>query len=369
MEDSQMSLVVFAGRKGSGKSELSKFLINNYDFKKISFADPLKRILSELYNWDLKDLYSQEGKEKELSSPVKWDEEACNHLNKILKSNFPYNNKNIEFKTRRQALQYIGTDFLRNIDENFHCKQMTEFLSKNNGKFVIDDLRFKNELDVIKNFPNIAVFIVRPSNFDYSNHESEIDLTVDQFDNVIINDISKKSFIKKFGFFYRYQIKKQFKNKKINLIGSDKKMFYDLLTKFDFDTTKVADFLGCSRDAVVWWTNANLITLRRNKYKLNNQVFQKANEESAYWAGVISADGCIKEIGKSKNRMLLELTSTDKILIDKFKEFMCTDKPIYEKNRKGRKKQYYISLEDPILIDSLKLWCIEPRKSKKNKIN
>ena len=131
----------------------------------------------------------------------------------------------------------------------------------------------------------------------------------------------KKSFIKKFGFFYRYQIKKQFKNKKINLIGSDKKMFYDLLTKFDFDTTKVADFLGCSRDAVVWWTNANLITLRRNKYKLNNQVFQKANEESAYWAGVISADGCIKEIGKSKNRMLLELTSTDKILIDKFKEF------------------------------------------------
>ena len=58
-----MTVVALAGRKGSGKSTLSRFLIEDQDFKKISFADYLKDLITDIFLIDSKYLYDQSLKE------------------------------------------------------------------------------------------------------------------------------------------------------------------------------------------------------------------------------------------------------------------------------------------------------------------
>ena len=41
-------IVGFIGASGSGKDTASDYLVNNYGFKKMSFADPLKKMVNTL---------------------------------------------------------------------------------------------------------------------------------------------------------------------------------------------------------------------------------------------------------------------------------------------------------------------------------
>lgn len=59
-------IFAIAGRKESGKSTLSKVLID-LGFKKISFADKLKKLVADLYEFPLEDCYETLAKEKKIS--------------------------------------------------------------------------------------------------------------------------------------------------------------------------------------------------------------------------------------------------------------------------------------------------------------
>ena len=47
-------LYVLCGSSGSGKDTIADYLINKYDFVKLSFADCLKDVVSIIFNWDRK---------------------------------------------------------------------------------------------------------------------------------------------------------------------------------------------------------------------------------------------------------------------------------------------------------------------------
>lgn len=354
-------LITISGRKHSGKSTLSKILIDK-GFKKISFADPLKKIVSELYNWPLEDLYNFIKKEESLQIPVEWNEEKCLHLSQIIKENVIFK-KPFLFKNRREALQYIGTEVLRQHDKDFHIKKFKELIC-NNINYVCDDLRFKNELNCVKEIGGISIFVFRPFYWDYSNHESEISLTYKDFDTVIINSGSEKQLNRKGIFLFENLIKNR---DYIPCLKLNRSSFKNMLENiFNYNSKRMAQYLNCSKDKIVWWAKKFGINYNLNKYSVNHDSFLNCDKESSYWAGYLSADGCIKQNNK---HYVLELTSCDKETIEGFKKFIGSNKPIYTHLREPfARNNYQIYVNSPFIIENLKQWCLEPKKSKWNKI-
>lgn len=351
-------IICFSGRKNSGKTTLAKLLIER-GFEKISFADKLKQLVSKLYNWNLKDLYNSYKKEEKLNNPVVWNKETATKLKQMIDATCDLDFKEMIFNSRREALQYIGTEILRKYDNNFHVKSIKEKIHPGKN-YVLDDVRFLNELQILKTLDAVCVFIIRPYDFkNYSNHASEINIDRQIFDNIIINDGSLHKFLRKSSMFLQGVLSLQ-----TSIIS--KKYLKELLVSYDYNTFNVAHQLNCSRDKIIWWATKHLIYITRNRYKHNIDVFSKPNKQSAYWAGLLSADGCIKK--HLKYDMLLELSSDDIELVDGFKKFMDTDKPIYSKQRFNGKIGYTLTISCPFVIDDLKYWCIEPNKSKYNKI-
>ena len=57
-------------------------------------------------------------------------------------------------------------------------------------KYVIDDVRFLNEKEMIEKMGGVCWYVIRPTMYNVSNHISEISLEWRQFDNVIVNNHS-----------------------------------------------------------------------------------------------------------------------------------------------------------------------------------
>ncbi len=135
--------------------------------------------------------------------------------------------------------------------------------------------------------------------------------------------------------------------------------------------TLLAQQWNCSRDKIVWWASSYMIPLPigNQKYSCSNEnIFLTPTEETAYWAGVISADGCIKKSGKSES-YVLELSCLDYELVNGLKQFVGSTKPLYYRSQKSNGKiKYSCVINNPYIIEDMKLWEIFPRKSKVNRV-
>ena len=79
-------IVGLIGKKGHGKDTFADYLVQHYDFVKLSFAEPLKKVCKELFLLTDEQLYDPMEKEK---VDERWG------------------------KSPRQLMQIIGTDILR----------------------------------------------------------------------------------------------------------------------------------------------------------------------------------------------------------------------------------------------------------------
>jgi hypothetical protein len=95
-------IIAICGLQGSGKDTIGSYLINKYDFTKLSFAGILKDIVAILFGWDREML---EGATKESRD---WREGVDSWWSEKLQ---------IPNLSPRYVLQYFGTDLFRN---HFH---------------------------------------------------------------------------------------------------------------------------------------------------------------------------------------------------------------------------------------------------------
>lgn len=155
-----MVLIGFLGRKGSGKDTASDYLVNRYKFKKISFAEPIKEGCRELFGFNDDQLY---GNKKEDIDEF-WN------------------------TSPRKIFQYLGTDIFRkdinkiipNIQNNFWVKSFEKKYMKlftSESLYVVSDVRFENEIDLIHKYCGYIVKINRSNanNDDQHSSEKEID--------------------------------------------------------------------------------------------------------------------------------------------------------------------------------------------------
>lgn len=159
-----MSIIVIgiSGPKGSGKSEVAKYLVSECGFERTAFADPIKQMLMTGFGLTREQLY---GSEKEIPT-----DKLCG-------------------RTPRHAMNTMGTEWGREmIHKDLWLNRWAEGLrDRGEGRFVIEDVRFPNEMDAVKRFELGAIVrIARPDHLSDSSHESEAHKL--PFDYLIEND-------------------------------------------------------------------------------------------------------------------------------------------------------------------------------------
>lgn len=215
-------MIGLSGKAGSGKTLARKLIVEELINLEVpeeliimdSFANPVRKIVAELTGCTTDDLLKSEFKNKKL--PEKWTKYKITSKDKDLNS-FDYNinnkhelidifhslihlNENIDINvsstipTYRDLLRYIGTDVGRNsLNKDIWVDSLDKRFTSTSGEFyIIDDVRFLNEVNYIKDFCNGVIININDKNLkDNSSHESETSL--DSFDdyNYIIENTTK----------------------------------------------------------------------------------------------------------------------------------------------------------------------------------
>lgn len=144
-----MHVIGCMGFAGSGKSTVANHLVQHHGFTKLSFAAALKDVVAALFHWDRVKLEGRTPEDRawrEIPDPF-WSE----------KMGRPW--------TPRWALQYVGTEVVRNtLHRDMWVNRVAVQLASlgPDAKVVFDDARFLNELATIRQFNGRLVVLDRP---------------------------------------------------------------------------------------------------------------------------------------------------------------------------------------------------------------
>jgi len=129
-------IIGICGLIGCGKGTVGDILVDDYGFTKLSFADKLKDGVATVFNWDRAMLEGDtvESREWRETQDDFWTRETGRTI------------------TPRLVLQEFGTDCMRHgFDDGIWVSLVKQELVKYpNKNFVIPDVRFPNEANMIK---------------------------------------------------------------------------------------------------------------------------------------------------------------------------------------------------------------------------
>ncbi len=193
-----MDVMSFSGRKESGKTTLAQLCVER-GYTLINFADGLKDMVCDILEIDRSCLEACKNKDVSIETTPKFKEIISTRTN-ITDFDLPSS-----FTSIRHMFQFIGSDVIRKHSPRWHINHLKKQMQKNPKvqKWCIGDCRFRNELDFIKSIGGECWFVIRPHCRHISNHASEIDLTWDMFEDVIINDGSLNALTAKWNKYMR----------------------------------------------------------------------------------------------------------------------------------------------------------------------
>jgi len=182
-------IIAISGLIGSGKDTVADYLVNLHEFRRESFAGNLKNAMCEIFGWDREML---EGRSK---SSREWREQVDEWWAKRL---------NMPHLTPRWILQHVGTDVIRgHFHDDMWLASLENKLRKTDDDIIISDVRFKNEVKMLKDLGAVCVEVTRgerPAWYQYALdddtkkletlkvHRSEYDWIGTDFDATLDNN-------------------------------------------------------------------------------------------------------------------------------------------------------------------------------------
>lgn len=214
-------IIGLSGKAGAGKDSVADYLVNYYDFAKVSFADPIKRAAMDWWDFSYEQLWggSEFRNQPDRRYMVSHKHQIKEYYDAGSLEPITIEEPVYEYLTPRKALQTIGSDIARSLDKDVWlryginiAKQLLDnpnaldydrtkgIIRKNKSKrnairgIVIPDARFTNELLRIKKEDGLIVRINRPGaglKGDAAKHCSETEhqnWSDDKFDYCLQND-------------------------------------------------------------------------------------------------------------------------------------------------------------------------------------
>lgn len=180
-----MVIVAITGAKRSGKDTCAKYLVENHGFLHVSLARPLKDWLMRV--------------DPVLTLPknirlllhyflIIFTKFKIPRYSDFLKKFDPDILKD-EFPIIRTFLQETGSNLVREIDPDFWVNNLIKHMTCVDGKYVISDVRFDNEVALLKkHFDSVVVIKINRNTGYYDSHYSENGISYSLVDYLIIND-------------------------------------------------------------------------------------------------------------------------------------------------------------------------------------
>lgn len=187
-------LLGIGGKARAGKDVLGKVLINQIGYTKVSFADSLKDICSEVFGFPVEEFHSDRKDDQYVRPLILTEDHIIGLLDKApdrVLSLEPILTKFIdkEIISHRHLLQFVGTDIMRDsVDKDIWLK-LFEARVQGMDRVVCCDMRFENERALIKKLGGRTILIQRPENRSVNPHISEQSLgEPEDYDIVVTND-------------------------------------------------------------------------------------------------------------------------------------------------------------------------------------
>lgn len=214
----QRILVGISGFRGAGKDTAARYLIQNHNFRRLAFADTLYEESSSAFGSTVEHFgirATKETPQKQLCLANCSDERfikvvlkiiACRNLNRayrkcngdLTKIKIPgFKRRLKKFLHRplspRFIMQVWGTEYRRVLDGDDYWRKLVSqaIESEPHQNFVITDVRFKDEMNMISIRQGICARVTRPS-VDVTDptlmHSSEQDLLKQEFEFNLMNE-------------------------------------------------------------------------------------------------------------------------------------------------------------------------------------
>lgn len=190
-------IVGICGKKGSGKTTAAEVFMKA-GYKSLAFADTLKQATSKVFDIPLSILNDAVAKDS-MQISINLDKPYLKAFLEYLSSNFKsispelisravetYRGPDL-MQTPRQLLQVLGTDLIRTHISDQYWIEALESLIKPGSNYVIHDVRFQNEADLIRNKLLGKVLIVERPRVDQADyHVSELFMPA-EYDYKLLN--------------------------------------------------------------------------------------------------------------------------------------------------------------------------------------
>ena len=160
-------IIGVSGYARSGKDTIAEILIMNYGFKRLAFADNIRKAVLVL-----NPILSNGRHVSEMVNEFGWE---------VTKAN----------PEMRRLLQVFGTEVGRTMfGENFWVDQVFRQIENEDksGNFIITDVRYPNEADLIRKYGGEIWRVSRDGVKPINGHSSEFAMDYYEFDRVITND-------------------------------------------------------------------------------------------------------------------------------------------------------------------------------------
>lgn len=165
-------IITVSGLAGAGKDSLADVLVKKHNFRKISLADSLREICSEVFDIPMSDFLDRDKKDYPMSEPINPNTIHVTELI-ILASQLAGNeykgvcipaSYDINLVTPRDVLKWAGTEIIRKYcGGDIWIKIAVQKASKLDQHCVIPDVRFQNERDYFKD--KATMILVKRPNF------------------------------------------------------------------------------------------------------------------------------------------------------------------------------------------------------------